>query len=81
MEPKDTLNKIKEQEQSKLMNSNNIFKNIKSKFIIKKFFDYIHKRKTLEIIKCNKNNQKRMNINIIIFILMIIKKKKLKVLN
>ena len=64
MEPKDTPSKIKDQEQSKLMNSNNILKNIKSVYFIQKFFDYIHKRKTLETIKYNKIIQKRININI-----------------
>jgi len=64
MEPKDTPSKIKEQEQSKLMNSNNILKNIKSVYFIQKFFDYIHKRKTLETIKYNKNIQNILNINI-----------------
>ena len=64
MEPKDTASKIKDKEQSKLINSNNILRNIKSKIILKKFFDYLNKRKSLEIIKYNKNIQKRININI-----------------
>ena len=64
MEPKDTPTKEKEQEQSKLINSDNILQNLKSDYFIQKFFDYIHKRKSLEIIKYNKNIQKRMNINI-----------------
>ena len=47
MEPKDTASKIKDKEQSKLINSNNILRNIKSKIILKKFFDYLNKRKKL----------------------------------
>ena len=64
MESKDTPNKEKEQEQSKLINSDNILKNIKSNFILKKIFDYIHKRRALKTIKYNKNIQKRINLNI-----------------
>ena len=64
MEPKDISNKIKEKTQSKSISSNNILKNILSDYFIQKCFDYIHKRKSLEIIKYNKNIQKRMNINI-----------------
>ena len=64
MEPKDTASKIKDQKQPKLISSNNILRIIKSNFILKKFFDYPNKRKSLEIIKYNKNIQKRMNINI-----------------
>ena len=58
MEPKDTASKIKDKEQSKLINSNNILRNIKSKIILKKFFDYLNKRKSLEIIKYNKRRIK-----------------------
>ena len=64
MEPKDTASKIKDKEQPKLISSNNILRNIKSIFILKKFFDYLNKGKSLEIIKYNKNLQKRININI-----------------
>ena len=64
MESKDTPNKEKEQEQSKLINSDNILKNIKSNFILKKIFDYIHKRRALKTIRYNKSIQKRININI-----------------
>ena len=64
MESKDASTKEKEQEQSKLINSVNILKNIKSNFILKKFFDYIHKRKSLELIKGNKYIQKRINTDI-----------------
>ena len=64
MESKDTLIKTKGQEQSKTINQDNILKNILSDYFIQKCFDYIHKRKSLEIIKYNKNIQKRININI-----------------
>ena len=64
MEPKDISNKIKNQEQSKLINSNNKLRNTKSDYFIQKFFDYIHKRKSLEIIKYSKIIQNRIHINI-----------------
>ena len=59
MESTDASIKTKEQEQTKLINSNNMLRNIKSKFILKKLFDFLHKRKPLEIIRYNKNIQKR----------------------
>jgi len=64
MKYKDMPSKIKDQEKSKLINSSNKLNHLKSNFILKKIFDYIHKRKSLETIKCNKSIQKRMNINI-----------------
>ena len=64
MESTDASNKTKEQEQTKLINSNNMLRNLKSKFILKKLFDFLHKRKPLEIIRYNKNIQKKMKINI-----------------
>ena len=64
MEHKDTSIRIKDQEKSKLINSNNKLNNLKSDYFIQKFFDYINKRKSLEIIKYNKSIQERMNINI-----------------
>ena len=113
MESKDTPTKEKEQVQSKLINSDNILKNIKSNVILKKIFDYIQKKKSLKTIRYNKSIQKRINlninhykeysekyssieieieikpmenkygrfINIIIYIIMIIKKNKLKILH
>ena len=65
MESKDTPTKEKEQEQSKLINSDNILQNLKSDYFIQKFFDYIQKRRTLKTIRYNKSIQKRININII----------------
>ena len=54
MEPKDTPTKEKEQEQSKLINSDNILQNLKSDYFIQKFFDYIHKGRTLKTISTAK---------------------------
>jgi len=45
-----------------------IFKNIKSKYILKKIFDNLSKKKSLYIIKYNQNIQNKINI-----ILMILK--------
>ena len=64
MESKDIPTKEKEQEQSKLIISGNTLKNLKSDYFIRKIFDYIHKKKSLETIRYNKNIQKRININI-----------------
>ena len=64
MENKDTTSKITDQEKSKIINSNNKLKNLKSDYFIQKFFNYMTKRRALELIKYNKNIQKRMNINI-----------------
>ena len=64
MESKDTPTKEKEQEQSKLINSDNILKNLKSDYFIQKFFDYIQKRRILKTIRYNKSIQKRINLNI-----------------
>ena len=64
MESKDTSNKAKEQRQSKFINSNNKLRNVKSHYIIQKFFEYIPERKSLETIRYNKSIQKWININI-----------------
>ena len=64
MESKDIPNKINEQNQPKLINSINKLKNLKSDYFIQKFFDYMLERKRLDIIKYNKNIQKRINIDI-----------------
>ena len=60
MEFKNTLNK---KEDSKLINSYVRLINIKSNYFLEKFFGIIPKR-SLENIKCNKNIQKRLNIDI-----------------
>ena len=64
MEYKNIASKIKEQEESKFINSNAQIKNLKSDYFIRKLFDHLHKRKSLDIIKYNKNIQKRINIDI-----------------
>ena len=64
MKPKDIQSKVEEQEQSKLIVSNNQLRNLKSDYFIQKFFKYITERKTLETIRYNKSIQKRININI-----------------
>ena len=64
MEPKDITSKVEEQGQSKLIVSNNQLRNLKSDYFIQKFFGYMTERKTLEIIRYNKNIQKRIYISI-----------------
>ena len=54
MESKDTTSKVEEQG----------LKNVKSHYIIQKFFGYMIIRKSLEIIRYNKSIQKRINLNI-----------------
>ena len=50
MESKDTTSKVEEQG----------LKNLQSDYFIQKFFGYMPKRKSLEIIRYNKNIQKRI---------------------
>ena len=64
MESKDIINTEKEIEKLKLIKSKNKFVNLKSDYFIQKLFDYMEKRISLKIIKCNINIQKRLNINI-----------------
>ena len=64
MQHKDTLSKIKEQEKSKLINSNDKLEKLISDYLIQKLVDNINKRKSLEIILYNKSIQKRIDINI-----------------
>ena len=64
MESKDTKIKAEEQRQSKTINSNNKLNNLKSDYFIRKLFEYMSKRQSLETIKYNKKIQKRMDINI-----------------
>ena len=63
MEAKDSIRKVIGKKKSKIITSNNKLKNLKSDYFIRKFFEYIPKRKSLEIIKYNKNIQKRIDIN------------------
>ena len=62
MKSKHVLNKGKEK--YKLVNSKNKLKKLKSDFFLRKFFEYVPNKKSLEIMKYNRNIQKRMNINI-----------------
>ena len=64
MESKNTSREVEEQGQSKLIDSNNKLQNVKSHYIILKFFEYMTERRPLEIIRYNKNIQKRIHINI-----------------
>ena len=64
MESKDTLNKVEEQRQSKLIDSNNKLRKMKSDYFIQKLFGYMPERKSLETIKYNKSIQKRIDIDI-----------------
>ena len=64
MQSKDTKSKVKEQEQAKTINSNNMLNNLKSDYFIRKLFEYMSKKKSLKTIKYNKNIKKRMDINI-----------------
>ena len=64
MEAKDTPNKVEKQGQSKLIDSNNQLKNVKSHYIILKFFEFMTERKSLETIRYNKSIQKRIDISI-----------------
>ena len=64
MDSKDIINKEKKIEKINLIKLNNKFINIKSDYFIQKLFDYMEKRISLKIIKCNINIQKRLNINI-----------------
>ena len=64
MEPKNTPSKVEEQGQSKLNDSNDQIRNLKSDFFIQLFFGYLTERKSLETIRNNKSIQKRIGINI-----------------
>ena len=64
MEPKGTTSKVEEQGQSKLIDSSNQLKNLKSDYFIHKFFGYMTERKYLKIIRYNKSVQKRIDIDI-----------------
>ena len=44
--------------------SKDIFKNLKSDYFLQILFNYLMKKKTLDIIKYNKNIKNRININI-----------------
>ena len=54
-----TTSKVEGQGLSKLINPNNLLKNVKSHYIIQKFFEYMTERKTLKTIRYNKSIQRR----------------------
>ena len=59
---------ISEQIELKSNISKNIFENLKSNFFMRKILEYLTKKKSLEIVKYNKNIQKRINLNIFDYI-------------
>ena len=52
-------------EQSKQKNKNNRFENLKSDYFLERLFSYMKKNRSLEIMKINKELQKRLNLTII----------------
>ena len=59
--PNETSN---EKEKLNQVKSTNIFKNLKSDFLLKKIFNNLKKMKSLIILKYNKYNQQRLNLSI-----------------
>ena len=53
-----------ERKKLNIIKTKDILENIKSRFILKKLFNYLNKKKSIVIIKYNKNMQKRIEINI-----------------
>ena len=51
-------------EELKQMKSKDKFENLKSNYFLQKIFDNLKKKKSLEIIKYNKNIKSRINVNI-----------------
>ena len=51
MEPKDKPTKVEEQGQSKLNDSNEKIRNLKSDYFIQLFFGYLTERKSLKVSK------------------------------
>ena len=64
MDSKDIINTQKGFEKSNLIKSKNKFINVGSDYFLQKLFDYMQRKKSLEIIKYNFYIQKRLNINI-----------------
>ena len=54
----------KEKTESNKTESKDIFKNLKNDYFLQKLFDYLLKKKSLDIIKYNKNIKERINISI-----------------
>ena len=67
MKSKDIINADKENSKINVIKSKNNLMNIKSDYFIKKLFDIIPSRLSLEIIKYNIKIQKRLNININVY--------------
>ena len=49
--------------EEKQIKPKNIYKNLKSDYFLQKVFNNLKKKRTLEIVKYNKNIQKRINLN------------------
>ena len=62
MKPSNELSK--EKTESNKIKSKDIFKNLKSDYFLKKLFYNLLKKKSLDIIKYNKNIKERINISI-----------------
>ena len=61
----NTSNELsKEKTESNKIKSKNIFKKLKNDYFLQNLFDYLLKKKSLDIIKYNKNIKKRINISI-----------------
>ena len=54
----------KEKKGSNKIESKDIFKNLKSDYFLRKLFNHLLKRKSLDIIKYNKKMKQRINISI-----------------
>ena len=54
----------KDKTESNQIESKDILKNVKSDYILQIFFNYLSKKKILDIIKYNKNLKDRLNISI-----------------
>ena len=54
----------KEKTEFNKMKSKDIFKNLKNDYFLQKLFNNLLRKKSLDIIKYNKNIKNRMNINI-----------------
>ena len=55
---------FEEKSEKKQLKSFAKYGNIKSNYILQKIFDKLEKKRTLEIVKNNKNIKKRLNLNI-----------------
>ena len=62
MDSKDTQSNTKDQLDS--INSNNIFRGLKSVYFFKNLLNLLSRKKLLELVKCNKSWQKIMDINL-----------------